>query len=114
MCKSKSMESAPLPSLQRNNVISSANGFPTVGQSAMVAIRPEKMTLSEKICEGQGNVVEVTLQATQFLGDRYEYTVTLGSETRVIVSPEAKLLKQGGKVFLELKPDGVTLWPRES
>ncbi|MET0503313.1 MAG: ABC transporter ATP-binding protein [Candidatus Binatia bacterium] len=99
--------------LQRNNVISSANGFPTIGQSAMVAIRPEKMILSDRGCEGQGNVVEGTLQATQFLGDRYEYTVTLGSETRVIVSPEAKLLKQGGKVFLELKPEGVTLWPRE-
>ena len=49
----------------------------------------------------------------QFLGDRYEYTVTLGSETRVIVSPEARQLKQGGKVFLELKPEGMTLWPRE-
>ncbi|HEX2931188.1 MAG TPA: ABC transporter ATP-binding protein [Candidatus Binatia bacterium] len=100
--------------LQRNNVISSANGFPTVGQTAMVAIRPEKMILSDRFCEGQTNVVEGTLQATQFLGDRYEYTVTLGTETRVIVSPEAKLLKQGGKVFVELKPEGVTLWPRES
>ena len=100
--------------LQRNNVISSDNGFPAVGQSAMVAIRPEKMILSDRVCEGQTNVVEGTLQATQFLGDRYEYTVTLGSETRVIVSPEAKLLKHGGKVFLELKPEGVTLWPGDS
>ena len=100
--------------LQRNNVISSGNGFPTVGQPAMVAIRPEKMILSDRVFEGQANVVEGTLQATQFLGDRYEYTVTLGSETRVIVSPEAKRLKQGGKVFLELKPEGVTLWPRDS
>ncbi|MGH7816257.1 MAG: ABC transporter ATP-binding protein, partial [Candidatus Binatia bacterium] len=100
--------------LGRNNVISSANGFPTVGQSAMVAIRPEKIALLDRIIEGQSNVVEGTLQATQFLGDRYEYTVTLGSETRVIVSPEAKQLKHGEKVFLELQPEGVTLWPRES
>jgi len=40
--------------------------------------------------------------------------VTLGTETRVIVSPEARQLKRGGKVFLELKPEGMTLWPRES
>jgi iron(III) transport system ATP-binding protein len=100
--------------LQRNNVISSGNGFPVVGQAAMVAIRPEKMVLSDRADAGQANVVEGTLQATHFLGDRYEYTVTLGSETRVIVSPEAKRLKQGGKVFLELKPEGVTLWPRDS
>ena len=100
--------------LERNNVISSAKGFPAVGQPAMVAIRPEKIVLSDRVGEGQTNVVEGTLQATQFLGDRYEYTVTLGSETRVIVSPEARQLKQSGKVFLELKPDGMTLWPRES
>ncbi|HWP23653.1 MAG TPA: ABC transporter ATP-binding protein [Candidatus Binatia bacterium] len=100
--------------LQRNNVVSPGNGFPAVGQPATVAIRPEKMVLSDRACEGQANVVEGVLQATHFLGDRYEYTVTLGSETRVIVSPEAKRLKPGGKVFLELQPDGATLWPGES
>jgi ABC-type Fe3+/spermidine/putrescine transport system ATPase subunit len=99
--------------LRPSNVIGSSNGFPKVGQSALVAIRPEKIALSERVSDGESNVVEGTLQASQFLGDRYEYTVTLGSETRVIVSPEARQLKQGGKVFLELKPEGMTLWPRE-
>jgi ABC-type Fe3+/spermidine/putrescine transport system ATPase subunit len=98
--------------LQRNNVISSSNGFPTVGQAAMVAIRPEKIALTDTVSERQSNVIEGTLQSVQFLGDRYEYTVTLGAQTRVIVSPEARQLKQGNKVFLELKPDGMTLWPR--
>jgi ABC-type Fe3+/spermidine/putrescine transport system ATPase subunit len=100
--------------LERHNVISSGNGFPKVGQAAMVAIRPEKIFLSDRKDGGQSNIVEGTLQATQFLGDRYEYTVTLGAETRVIVSPEARQLRPGGKVFLELKPEGMTLWPRES
>jgi ABC-type Fe3+/spermidine/putrescine transport system ATPase subunit len=100
--------------LQRKNVISETNGFPKVGQSAMVAIRPEKISLSERVGEGETNVVEGTLQGSQFLGDRYEYTVTLGSETRVIVSPEARQLRPGGKVFLELKPDGMTLWSQQS
>ena len=99
--------------LRPSNVIGSSNGFPKVGQSALVAIRPEKIALSVRASGGESNVVEGTLQASQFLGDRYEYTVTLGSETRVIVSPEARQLKQGGKVFLELKPEGMTLWPRE-
>jgi iron(III) transport system ATP-binding protein len=99
--------------IQRSNVIASANGMPGVGQAVMVAIRPEKMALSESAHDGQENVVEGTLQASQFLGDRYEYTVTLGADTRVIVSPEARQLKAGGKVFLELKPDGMTLWPSE-
>jgi iron(III) transport system ATP-binding protein len=95
------------------NVIGASNGFPAAGQGAMVAIRPEKISLSDRGGDGRQNVVEGTLQATLFLGDRYEYTVTLGQETRVIVSPEARQLKQGGKVFLDLKPDGMTLWPRE-
>lgn len=100
--------------VERNNVISSNHGFPAVGRSAMVAIRPEKISLSDRADEGESNVVEGTLQTIQFLGDRYEYTVTLGSESRVIVSPEAQQLKPGGKVFLQLKPGGMTLWPSES
>jgi ABC-type Fe3+/spermidine/putrescine transport system ATPase subunit len=100
--------------LQRSSVISSANSFPTIGQSAMVAIRPEKILLSDSVGDNQDNIVEGALQSSQFLGDRYEYTVTLGSQTRVIVSPEARQLKRGGKVFLELKPEGMTLWPRET
>ncbi|HEU4478386.1 MAG TPA: TOBE domain-containing protein, partial [Pyrinomonadaceae bacterium] len=60
------------------------------------------------------NVIEGALQSVQFLGDRYEYTVTLGSDEHVIVSPEARQLIQGGKVFLELKPDGMTLWQRQN
>ncbi|HEX2226942.1 MAG TPA: ABC transporter ATP-binding protein, partial [Candidatus Binatia bacterium] len=99
--------------LQRENVISSQKDFPAVGKAAMVAIRPEKIVLSEGARGAEGNFVEGTLHASQFLGDRYEYTVTLGSETRVIVSPEARQLKQGGKVCLELKPEGMTLWPKE-
>ena len=99
--------------LQRHHVISSANGFPAAGQAAMVAIRPEKISLSDNRNDSSGNVVQGTLQAAQFLGDRYEYTVTLGSETRVIVSPAAQHLKPGEKIFLELRSDGISLWPRE-
>jgi len=100
--------------LRRSNVISPSNGFPTVGQSATVAIRPEKIALTDCINNGQGNIVEGTLQSILFLGDRYEYTVTLGAETRVIVSPEAQQLTRGGKVFLQLKAEGMTLWPQEN
>ncbi len=104
---------APTLVIQRNNVVSSGRGDLTVGQPAMVAIRPERIELLNRAGEEQGNVIEGTLQATHFLGDRYEYTVTLGSESRVIVSPEAQQLKQGDRVFLQLKPDSMTLWPRE-
>jgi hypothetical protein len=63
--------------------------------------------------EGRANLIPANLQAIQFLGDRYEYTVALGSETRVLVSPAALHLKAGERVFLELKSEGITLWPRD-
>jgi ABC-type Fe3+/spermidine/putrescine transport system ATPase subunit len=99
--------------LERQNVASSVNGFPAVGQGVMVAIRPEQVSLSAERREGQANRVEAVLRSVQFLGDRYEYTVTLGDETRVIGSPEARQLKQGGKVFLDLKPESISIWPHE-
>ena len=59
-------------------------------------------------------LVEARLKTVLFLGDRYEYTVTLGSDTRVLVSPVSQGLKSGDKVSLDLKPEGMTLWPREN
>jgi len=100
--------------LRRSNVISAANGFPAVGQGVMVAIRPEQVNLSAGPQEGRNNVVEARVETVLFLGDRYEYTVTLGSETRVLVSPVSQGLKSGDKVSLELKPEGMTLWSGES
>ena len=40
-------------------------------------------------------------------------TVTMGGETRVLASPEPQHLKSGDRVYLELKPEGMTLWPSE-
>jgi ABC-type Fe3+/spermidine/putrescine transport system ATPase subunit len=79
----------------------------------MVAIRPEQIELWAKPPEGKLNMVPANLQSVQFLGDRYEYTVALGSETRVLVSPASRHLRAGEKIYLELKSEGITLWPRE-
>lgn len=96
------------------NVISGSNGFPVNGQNVLVAIRPEQVSLSADCRQDRANVIEGTLQSVLFLGDRYEYTVTVGSDTRVLVSPRSQGLKSGDKVFLDLKPEGMTLWPRDS
>ena len=98
--------------LQRSSVVSSANGA-VVGQGVMVAIRPEQIAILGTTGDGRPNTIQANLQAVHFLGDRYEYTVEIGAETRVLVSPEARQVKRGDKIFLELKPEGMTLWPRE-
>jgi ABC-type Fe3+/spermidine/putrescine transport system ATPase subunit len=93
------------------NVMAGADGFPAVGQAALLAIRPEKVALSSAAAENGGNRIRGILQASQFLGDRYEHTVTVGSETRVLVSPDAHKLEPGSEIWLELKPEAMTLWP---
>jgi ABC-type Fe3+/spermidine/putrescine transport system ATPase subunit len=103
---------APLM-LRQSNVISSANGAPAVGQGVMVAIRPEQVSILGTTADGRPNTIQATLQAVQFLGDRYEYTVAIGAETRVLVSPASQHVKRGDKIVLELKPEGMTLWPRD-
>lgn len=103
---------APL-AIERNHLIPTGNGVPQVGQPVMVAIRPEKVSLWGQAPQCQQNLVQADLRAVQFLGDRYEYTVALGEETRVLISAEVQHVKAGEKVYLELKSEGVTLWPRE-
>lgn len=98
--------------LARSNVIST-NGSVSMGQSVMVAIRPEQVSILGTTSDGRPNTIQANLQAVQFLGDRYEYTVEIGPETRVLVSPASQQVKRGDKIFLELKPEGMTLWPRE-
>jgi ABC-type Fe3+/spermidine/putrescine transport system ATPase subunit len=105
---------APLTIQRSNATASSSNGFPAVGQPVMVAIRPEQVALWNSLPEGRANMIQADLRAVQFLGDRYEYTIALGSETRVLVSPASQPLKPGDKVFLELKSEGISLWPRET
>jgi ABC-type Fe3+/spermidine/putrescine transport system ATPase subunit len=106
------MTAAPLI-LQEGNIVAAANGNPAVGQGVMIAIRPEQVSILGTVADGRPNTVQANLQAVHFLGDRYEYTVEIGAETRVLVSPEARQVKRGDKIFLELKPEGMTLWPRE-
>ena len=102
---------APLV-LQPGSVIST-NGTLAIGQGVMVAIRPEQVSILGTTGDGRANTIQANLQAVQFLGDRYEYTVEIGSETRVLVSPASQQVKRGDRIFLELKPEGMTLWPRE-
>ena len=106
-------DASPL-AIQRTNLSASGNGLTGVGKSVMVAIRPEQIELWAKPPEGKLNMVPANLQSVQFLGDRYEYTVALGSETRVLVSPASRHLRAGEKIYLELKSEGITLWPREA
>jgi ABC-type Fe3+/spermidine/putrescine transport system ATPase subunit len=106
------LSASPL-AIQRRSIPASANGSPKVGQAVTVAIRPEKISIWGNPPEGRSNIIAAYLQSAQFLGDRYEYTVALGAETRVLAATAESSLKAGERVFLELHSDGITLWPED-
>ncbi len=82
------------------------------GQEVVLAIRPEKIRLWSSVPEGTKNLLSTTLEAINFLGDRYEYTVKVGSENRVVVLPAFESHRPGSRVFLELRSEGISLWPK--
>ncbi len=84
------------------------------GQEVVLAIRPEKIRLWSSVPEGKKNLLCTTLEAVNFLGDRYEYTVKVGSENRVVVLPAFETHHAGSRVFLELRSEGISLWPKET
>ena len=100
--------------IDRHRVPPSVNGLLAAGKPVMVAIRPEEVSLWGQAPEGRANLVRADLQSVQFLGDRYEYTVALGADTRVLMSPVIQQIKSGDKVYLELKSSGISLWPRDT
>ena len=81
------------------------------GKEVMVAIRPEQISFAKSAGDCKNNVLTVKLQASQFLGDRYEYTVSVGAESRVLTAPASQPLKPGQEIYLQLDPEAITLWP---
>lgn len=88
----------------------SAGSF-TVGQNVLLAIRPEKVTVWDSAPGEKPNLVQATLESAHFLGDRYEYTVVIGDEKHLMILPATETHRVGAKIFLELKPEEITLWP---
>jgi iron(III) transport system ATP-binding protein len=103
--------SGTLVRCQRPNGPSSNSEAFTAGKGAMVAVRPEQIGISISQPAGDANVIPASVEGVHFLGDRYEYTVRIGSETRVLGLPASEVLKTGQRVFLQIKSEAITLWP---
>jgi ABC-type Fe3+/spermidine/putrescine transport system ATPase subunit len=99
------------PFRTRRNGPSSYSAGVTSGQEIMVAVRPEQISISMSRPGENTNVLPAAIEGVHFLGDRYEYTIGIGSETRVLVLPASEVLKTGQKIFLEIKSEAITLWP---
>jgi len=99
--------------VNQSNIPSTVSGTLREGNEVVVSIRPDHIGVSGSTPNSNRNIIHATLESVHFLGDRYEYTVTMGSDTRVLVLPTSQVLKPGQKIFLELKAESLSLWPRE-
>ncbi len=99
--------------VNQSNIPSTVSGTLREGDEVVVSIRPDHIEVSGSTPNSNRNIIHATLESVHFLGDRYEYTVTMGSDTRVLVLPTSQVLKPGQKIFLELKAESLSLWPRE-
>ena len=82
-------------------------------KDVVLAIRPEKIRLWSSIPEGRNNLLPTFIEAVNFLGDRCEYTVKIGSESRIVVLPALDNHRVGSRIYLELRPEGISVWPKE-
>lgn len=100
------LNAGPLLSLSRTTDIPD-------GARVCVSIRAEDMSLSsasvhDAVC------LPVRVLETQFLGDKFEYTMRVGEQEIVLHLPRAVHLAAGENVNLYIDSDRLRLWSRDS
>jgi len=99
--------------VDQSNIPSSVSGTLAEGRDVLVAIRPDHIRAWDAAPNGKRNILQARLEGVHFLGDRYEYTVSMGKDSRVLVLPASQVFKTGQPIYLELSPENLSLWPRE-
>ena len=79
-------------------------------QKIMLAIRPEQIEVIAHVPAGAVNVISARITESQFLGDRHEYNVTFGTQTRNLILAAAQPFRVGQDVYLKLPGNMITLW----
>lgn len=80
------------------------------GKEVMVAIRPEQIAVWSSPPDGTRNIIPARVKGRQFLGERCEYKVSLGEGDSAMVLPALHGFTIGQQLFLELRPEDITLW----
>jgi ABC-type Fe3+/spermidine/putrescine transport system ATPase subunit len=84
------------------------------GEDVQVAVRPEDIDIVP--AEGAvrpDNALEGNLVTALFMGDRFDYQVDVAGQGRRVVPGHLSVpFERGMRVYLRLKGDGHTIWPR--
>jgi ABC-type Fe3+/spermidine/putrescine transport system ATPase subunit len=82
-----------------------------IGKSLTIAIRPEYVQAWKIIPNDKTNIVPIYLKSANFLGDHYEYTVGFNGSHQTFVISSAERYEPGSNIYLEMKSQGISLWP---
>jgi ABC-type Fe3+/spermidine/putrescine transport system ATPase subunit len=91
--------------LSRNNYAAGGGR----GEKVSIAIRPEDIVVNPNGAAA-GNRLEGRIDATLFIGDRFECHVTIGEQAILIYTPRNQQLREGQKVQLYFPPEDVSVW----
>jgi ABC-type Fe3+/spermidine/putrescine transport system ATPase subunit len=86
----------------------------TKGREVTISVRPEDVTLHREPGQQRCNVVSGIIKAAHFMGDHWEYLVTIGNEELWVTLPPSQRFMPGHQAYVELDRERVRVWPTES
>jgi iron(III) transport system ATP-binding protein len=103
-----------LPSLPQSPVYVPTDGDATLqaGSEVVLAARPEQVTAWSERPVGRPNLLPARVRRINFVGDRFEYTVDIAGQQRLLPLPISHAFDVDQEFFLEVPQTAIKVWPR--
>jgi ABC-type Fe3+/spermidine/putrescine transport system ATPase subunit len=85
----------------------------TKGEDVTISVRPEHVSLHREQREETCNIFAGVIKAAHFMGDHWEYLVTVGDEELWATLPATDRFAPGERAYVEVKSEWVRVWPAE-
>lgn len=89
-------------------------GGTTKGDEVTISVRPEHVSLHREQRERSCNIFAGVIRAAHFMGDHWDYLITLDDEEIWVTLPPAFRFEPGDQAYVELDREWVRVWPTES
>ena len=86
-------------------------GAAVAGAKAVACIRPESVRIGSAVIEGEGNVLQASVEALLFLGDRFECAVRVNGLPMIVYAPRTEPLREGETIKVQVPANALSLWP---
>jgi ABC-type Fe3+/spermidine/putrescine transport system ATPase subunit len=83
----------------------------SAGDKLAACIRPESVRIGSGVVDTDGNVLQGSIQALLFLGDRFECAVQVNGVPMVVYAPRTETLREGQMIKIQVPQKALSLWP---